>query len=139
LSLAAPLVVGSADAVAGVLIAALASSTDIGVAFGDAVLQAVVTIPAVWMITAVSVAVVGARPQVPLAALVGVVAAFGLTLLGPTFKLWDWVLAISPFWHIPNVAEAGADWSGLAWVSLVTVVFVVVGFAGFRRRDLATT
>jgi ABC-2 type transport system permease protein len=123
--------------VAGLIIAALASGADIGVQFGDTVLQALATVPATWTIAAVAVAVVGARPIVSIAAWVGVLAAFVLTLLGPTFKLWDWVLAISPFWHIPNVTDADADPWGLLWISLVTVFLLAVGFAGFRRRDLA--
>ena len=125
--------------IAGLLIGTLASNSDIDVAFRDVLLQAVATIPAVWTITAVSVAVIGARPHVRLAAWVGVISAYGLTVLGPTFKFWDWVLAISPFWHVPNVTEANPDWLGLVWISLVTLVFLAVGFAGFRRRDLATT
>ncbi|WP_336658670.1 ABC transporter permease [Leucobacter sp. USHLN153] len=122
--------------IAGLLIAALASTADIGVRFDDTILQAAATIPAVWTITAVSVAVIGARPRVSIAAWAGVLAAFGLTLLGPTFKLWDWVLAISPFWHVPNVTDSNPDWWGLVWISLVTAFFLLVGFAGFRRRDL---
>lgn len=122
--------------IAGLVIATLASTADIGVDFGNAVLQAVATVPAVWTVVAVSVAVVGARPAVSLAAWLGVLASFVLTLLGPTFKLWDWILAISPFWHIPNVTLSDADWWGLLWISLVTLVFLAVGFAGFRRRDL---
>ncbi|MGH2898056.1 MAG: ABC transporter permease, partial [Solirubrobacteraceae bacterium] len=123
--------------IAGLVIAALASAADIGVDFGNAVLQAVATVPAVWTVVAVSVAVVGARPRVSIAAWAGVLISFVLTLLGPTFKLWDWILAISPFWHIPNVTLSDADWWGLLWISLVTLLFVAVGFAGFRRRDLA--
>lgn len=123
---------------AGVVVAVLAAGADIGVGFWDTLWQAAVTIPAVWTITAVSVAVVGARPQVILAAWLGVLASFVLTLLGPTFKLWDSILAFSPFFHIPNVGAAQADWWGLVWVSLVTVFFLAVGFAGFRRRDLAS-
>lgn len=123
--------------IAGTLVAALASTADIGVEFGDALAQAVATVPAAWTVVAVSVAVVGARPHVVLAAWVGVLASFGLTLLGPTFRLWDWILAISPFWHIPNVTDADADWWGLLWISLVTLFFLLVGFAGFRHRDLA--
>jgi len=122
---------------AGLVIAALASTADIGVEFGDAFAQAVATVPAVWTVVAVSVAVIGIRPQVSLAAWIGVLASFVLTLLGPTFKLWDWVLAISPFWHIPNVTDSSADRTGLGWISLVTLFFLVVGFAGFRRRDIA--
>lgn len=123
--------------IAGTLIAALASSADIGVQFGDALVQAVVTIPATWTVVGLSVAVVGARPQVYLAAWLGVLISFGLTILGPTFNLWDWILAISPFWHVPNVTDSDADWTGLLWINLVTLLFIAIGFAGFRRRDLA--
>ncbi len=123
--------------IAGALIGALASSADIGISFADTLLQSAATIPAVWTVVALAVAVIGARPQVTLAAWAGVLASFVLTVLGPSFKLWEWVLDISPFRHIPNVAETGADWSGLGWISLVTLVFLALGFAGFRHRDLA--
>lgn len=134
LALAAPAVY---VLIAGTVIATLASTADIGVNFGDAVLQAVATVPAVWTVVAVAVAVVGARPHVSLAAWLGVLLSFALTILGPTFKLWDWILAISPYWHVPNVTVSDADWWGLLWISLVTLFLCAVGFAGFRRRDLA--
>lgn len=123
--------------IAGVLVAALAAGADIGVGFGEVVGQAVAVIPAVWTIVAVAVAVIGARPAVTIASWVGVLISFGLTLLGPTFGLDDWVLAISPLWHVPHTMLANPDWSGLGWVSLVTVLLIAVGLAGFRRRDLA--
>lgn len=122
---------------AGTIIALLASTAGLGIAFADALLQAVATVPAVWTVVALSVAVVGARPLVSLAAWVGVIASFGLTLLGPSFRLPDWALAISPFWHVPIVAAAEPDRWGLVAISAVTMVFLVVGFVGFRRRDLA--
>ncbi|MGB3414136.1 MAG: multidrug ABC transporter permease, partial [Microbacteriaceae bacterium] len=109
----------------------------IGVEFNDVVLQAAATIPAVWAVVALAVMVIGFRPQVVLAAWLGVLGSFVLTLLGPTFKLWDSVLAFSPFWHIPNVTGDDVAWIGLFWVSLVTIAFLALGFAGFRRRDLA--
>lgn len=122
--------------VAGTLVATIASGADIGVSFGQVVRQAVATVPATWTVVAVAVAVIGARPAVRLAAWIGVLISFGLTLLGPTFGLSDWVLAISPFWHVPNTS-ADPDYSGLVWITLVTVLLLAVGFAGFRRRDLA--
>lgn len=122
---------------AGLLIAARAAGAGIGVSFGPTVLQAAATIPAVWTVVALAVAVVGARPHVSLAAWVGVFASFALTVLGPTFRLPDPYLAISPFWHVPSVTASGAGWGGLLWISSVTVLFLVVGFVGFRRRDLA--
>jgi ABC-2 type transport system permease protein len=123
--------------VAGTTIALVAGRADVGLAAGDVVLATLATIPAVWALVAVAVAVVGARPQVRLAAWVGVVVSFGLTLLGPTFVLDDRVLGISPLWHVPDVSAAAPDWSGLVWVGGATAVLLAVGFLGFRRRDVA--
>lgn len=123
--------------VAGLVVATLASRADIGVTVGDVLRQAVATIPATWAVVAVSVAVVGARPVAALASWVGVLVSFALTLLGPTFGLDDWVLGISPFWHVPDVTTDPVDLTGLGWVALVTLGLLAVGVAGFRRRDLA--
>lgn len=124
--------------IAGTLVAALASTANVGVKFGDAVSQAAVTVPAIWAVIAVAVLVVGARPAVSIAAWAGVLISFALTLLGPTFKLWDSILAISPFWHVPNVTLADANGWGLLGVIAVTALLIAIGFAGYRRRDLAT-
>ncbi|MFT8395524.1 ABC transporter permease [Propionibacterium sp.] len=122
---------------AGTLIAWRAGGAGIGVSFWQVVRQALATIPAVWTITAVSVAVVGRAPRRSIASWAGVLIAFVLTLLGPIFKLWTWILAISPFWHVPNAAAARPDWWGLVWISLVTAALLGIGFTGLQRRDLA--
>jgi ABC-2 type transport system permease protein len=119
--------------VAGMIVAAQVAAAGLGLDFG----QAVAVIPALWTVVAVSVAVVGARPQVILAAWLGVLASFALTLLGPTFGLPDWALAISPFWHVPTTTLPSPDYTGLAWITLATLLLLAAGFTGFRRRDLA--
>lgn len=121
---------------AGALVALLASRADIGVGLDEVLLQAVATVPAVWTVVALAVALVGARPVASLAAWAGVLVSFMLTLLGPTFGLDDWVLGTSPFWHVPDATAAAPDWTGLGWITLVTVGLVAVGLAGFRHRDL---
>lgn len=121
--------------IAGVVIGFLAASANIGLNFGDPPLQAVATIPAVWTVVALAVAIIGARPRVQIASWAGVFASFGLTLLGPSFKLPDWALGISPFYHVPHVAAGTQNWWELVWISLFTLGFLVIGFAGFRRRD----
>lgn len=122
---------------AGSIVALLVSTADLGLSFNDAILQAIATVPAAWTVVAVSVAVVGARPIASLAAWIGVLVSFALTLLGPTFGLPDWILGISPFWHIPQTAALTPDPTGLVWITLFTLGFLSIGFAGFRRRDLA--
>ena len=125
---------GSASAT---LVAVIAAAGDVGVTFGDAAVQALAAVPAVWTAVSLAVAVVGARPAVRLLAGLGVVASFGLTVLGPTFGLDEWVLRISPFRHVPEVAAPVVDWTGLGWISLVTALLLAVGMLGFRRRALA--
>lgn len=121
---------------AGFVVALFVVNGDSGVSFGDSFLQALVTVPAVWAVVGVSVLIVGARPQVSIAAWIGVVASFGLTLLGETFKLPDWALGISPFHHVPTIGSDGATWTGLVVVGIVALVLSAAGLTGYRRRDI---
>ena len=95
------------------------------------------TVPAGWTVTAVAVFITGACPRMSLAVWIGVLLSFALTLLGPTFRLPEWALGISPFWHVPTVASEVPNGGGLLWILLATAVLVFGGFLGFRRRDLA--
>ena len=123
-------------AVAGTVMGLVAGASDAGIGFGDVVRQAIVTIPAVWVLVGVSVATVGAEPSRRIAGWLVIVATFGITLLGPTFKLPDWMLGISPLYHVPNVQAPSPGWISLAGLGAVACLLYAVGFAGFRRRDV---
>lgn len=123
--------------VAGSMMALIMSNSDIGLSFGDVLAQALLTVPALWAIAGVAAAVVGARPHVIIAAWAGVFLSFGLTILGPTFNLWDWIISISPFEHVPQVLGGDPSWVGICVVGVIALVLVAVGTAGFRRRDLS--
>lgn len=122
--------------VAGLCLGVVAHAQDDSVARGDVVAQAVATTPGVWLLVAIAVATVGAAPNRRLVAWLAVVATFGITLLGPTFRLPGWALDISPLRHAPVVIAVDPDWSGSIWVGAVTVLLLAVGFVGFRRRDV---
>ncbi|MDI2098174.1 ABC transporter permease [Ruicaihuangia caeni] len=119
---------------AALTVSARAAGSDVDA--GELLVQGLLAVPAVWVIVALAVALVGARPAARLLAWIAVVAMFGLTILGPTFNLWEWVLAISPLWHIPDVSASDADWWQLLCLALVIVLFTAIGFIGYRRRDL---
>lgn len=133
LALLAP---GAALVLAGTVIGLTASTVDGSVAVGDVLAQAVATVPAAWVLIALALAAVGVHPQRRLVAWLAVVASFALTILGPIFRLWDWILGISPFWHVPNVTAPDPDWSGLLYLSAITAALTAASFAGFRRRDV---
>jgi len=122
--------------VAGLIIGIIAHSAGIGVSFGDVFAQAVLTIVATWAVIGISVLVVGARPRLTIAGWAGVLLSFVLTVLGPSFKLPNWALAVSPFWHVPKVAAASQDWVGFIVVALVACVLIGAGTRAFTRRDL---
>ncbi|AGP30260.1 ABC transporter permease [Corynebacterium terpenotabidum] len=132
----AVLVTGALILLAGAVVGLFVANGDSGVTFGETFLQALVTVPATWAVVGVAVLVIGVRPQAAIAAWIGVVASFGLTLLGPTFKLPNWALGISPFRHIPTISSDGATWTGLSVVGIVALVLMVVGLVGYRRRDI---
>lgn len=122
---------------AAAIIGLISASAQSGASFGDVLAQGAATIPAVWVLIAIAAAAVGARPAVRLVGWLAVVATFGLTILGPTFRLPEWALAISPLHHVPNVTAAAPDWVGLFMVVAAFAGFTVLAFAGFRRRDIA--
>ncbi len=123
--------------IAATVIGALGASKHTGVSIADSVAQAAATIPAVWVLIAIAAAAVGARPAVRLVGWLAVVATFGLTILGPTFKLPEWALSISPLHHVPNMTAAEPNWTGLLAVAAIFLGFTVIAFIGFRRRDIA--
>jgi ABC-2 type transport system permease protein len=95
-----------------------------------------VQLPAVWLLTAIAVALFGLSPRL-CGATWGV---FGLvvfiTFIGALLRLGPWFMNLSPFTHIP--ALPGADFVLLPLLALSGIVgaLVVAGLGGFNRRDL---
>jgi ABC-2 type transport system permease protein len=94
-------------------------------------------VPAAWVMGGLTAALFG---LVPRTAVAGAWTALGLvaliTLLGPSIRLAQGALDISPFSHVPKLPGAPVTVAPLAWLAAVAVVLAVTGLAGFRRRDL---
>lgn len=127
---------GGAMLVSGVGIGLVNTVRSTEVTFGDAVAQGVCTIPAVWLLVGLATATVGTRPALRPLSWAGIVATFGITLLGPTFKLPEWAMSVSPMHHVPSVLAEDPSWTGLAVVSAIAAGLLVVGPLGFGRRDI---
>lgn len=117
-------------------IAMSVTASDAAITAGTVVRQVLAEIPAVAILIGVSIATIGARPQVRLVSWAAVAATFALTLLGPIFDLWDWILGISPLWHVPNVTDPSASFVPVLGLTLIAIAFATVGFLGFQRRDV---
>ncbi|MDM4138937.1 MULTISPECIES: ABC transporter permease [Mycobacterium] len=133
-------------ALGGSAVAMLASGLTAGVVYGVAsgdvaaklpmvVASAAVQLPAVWLLSAVTVCVFGVAPRltpVAWAVLVGFVALY---LIGSLAGFSQWLLDAEPFAHIPRI---GSDFTvvPLLWLLAIDVGLMILGAMAFRRRDL---
>ncbi len=132
-----------AGSAAAMLVAGVAAGLIYGVAAGDVVgkLSVVVgtaaaALPAVWLLSAVTVALFGLAPRfAPVAwgVLVGFVALY---LIGSLAGFPQWVLDIEPFAHVPRVG--GGDFTAvpLMWLLAIDATLIMLGLMAFRRRDV---
>ncbi len=140
--LASHLVAALAGSAVAMLVSGLAGGLIYGIAAGDVggklatvVGSAAVQLPAVWLLSAVTLAFLGFAPRfTPVAwgVLVGFVALY---LIGSLAGFPQWLLDLEPFAHIPRV---GSDFTAvpLLWLLASDGVLIVVGAMAFRRRDL---
>lgn len=130
---------GSAGAV---LVAGVLGGLVYGVAAGDVLgkvgfvaASAAIQLPAVWLLSALTVVLFGLAPRfTPVAwgVLVGFVALF---LIGSLAGFPQWLLDLEPFGNLPR---AGKDFTAvpLLWLLAIDAALLAGGVMAFRRRDL---
>ena len=57
--------------------------------------------------------------------------------LGALLELPQWLLDVSPFTHVPAVPAEPFAAAPLLWLGAAALALGALGFAAFRRRDLA--
>jgi ABC-2 type transport system permease protein len=97
-----------------------------------------VQLPAVWVVVAVAVLLFGLQPRASAASWAAIAVCLLLGQLGPLFGLAQWALDVSPFSHVPRLPGVAVSATPLVWLVAVAAAGIVVGLAGFRRRDIST-
>jgi ABC-2 type transport system permease protein len=104
---------------------------------GRATVAALAQVPAAWVMVSVVVAVFGWAPRLT----VGVWGLFvAFVALGEFGELWhapSWVMDLSPFRHSPLLPVDAAGAMSLVVLTAVAAALGALGYAGWRRRDLA--
>lgn len=103
-------------------------------------------LPAVWLLLAVALALIGLAPRVSAVVWLAVAWSAVASILGEALNLPRALLGLSPFEHTPRlpaeqlggVVGAGPQASlvGLSVLALLAAGLVVVGFEAFTRRNL---
>lgn len=114
-----------------------ASSAGNGGMVGQDLAAALVRLPAVWVLVALSLAVYGLAGRwvsVTWGVLVGclVVGQFG-----DLMNLPQWTQDLSPYTHVPQLPGGALDVAGMVTLVGVAAALGAIGLAAFRRRDLA--
>ncbi|TJZ42264.1 ABC transporter permease [Streptomyces piniterrae] len=109
---------------------------DVGAQIGPVLGAAVAQIPAVWVLTSLTVLLFGVLPKAAAAAWAVVGACLAIGWIGPALKLPDWVLDLSPYGHLPKLPGSDVTAAPFLWLLALSALLLVAGLAGFRRRDI---
>ncbi|WP_433398747.1 ABC transporter permease [Streptomyces sp. CA-146814] len=115
-----------------------AASTGDTALMGELLGAAAAYAPALWVTVAVTVLLFGWCPRAASAAWVVPVYAFLVGYLGAILRFPDWTNNLSPFGHVPRLPADQMSWTPVLVLTAVAIGLVLLGLAGFRRRDLET-
>lgn len=141
--LAGHLVPALAGSALAILLAGLTAGLAYGLTAGDVAGKlptvlgtAMVQLPAVWLLSAVTVFLFGLAPRFTPAAWGVLVGFIALYLLGSLSGFSQWLLNLEPFAHTPRVG--GGDFTAvpLLWLLAVDIALITLGVMAFRRRDV---
>jgi ABC-2 type transport system permease protein len=141
--LASHLAIALIGSAAAIMIAALVAGLTYGVAAGDVAGKlptvlgtAAVQLPAVWLLSSVTVAVFGLLPRFTPVAWGVLVVFIAVYLLGSLANSPQWLLDLEPFTHTPRVGSAQFTVAPLVWLLAIDAALIALGAIAFRRRDL---
>ena len=133
-------------ALVGPAIALLVAGLVAGVAYGiatddmkavpDVLGAAAVQLPAIWLLTAITVALFGLAPRFTPVAWGVLVAFLVLFMVGSVADLPQAVLDLEPFGHLPALPGGEFTAAPVLWLLAIDAVLIGVGTVAFRRRDL---
>jgi polyether ionophore transport system permease protein len=108
---------------------------DVGGKLATVVGTAAMQLPAVWLLSAVTVALFGMAPRFTPVAWGVLVGFIALYLIGSLAGFPQWLLDLEPFAHVPRV---GRDFAvvPVLWLLAIDAALIIVGAMAFRRRDL---
>ncbi|MFC7550357.1 ABC transporter permease [Plantactinospora sp. GCM10030261] len=112
---------------------------DIGGELPRVIGAAAVQLPAVWVLTAIAVALTGLLPRLVGASWAGLAVCLLLTLVGAAMRLDQWLLDVSPFTHLPKMPGGAVAVAPLVWLAMVAAGLATGGLTGLRRRDIPVT
>lgn len=102
-----------------------------------ALLASLISAPAVWLVVAVPLALIGVLPRwASVVAWVVLVWCVLAGYFGVVLGLPDWLQQTSPFGHVPLWPAVPMRWTPVLLLTAVALALLAVAVTGIRRRDL---
>jgi ABC-2 type transport system permease protein len=105
---------------------------DVGRVLGAAMVQ----LPAVWVLAAVAVLLVGAVPRWAVASWAALVLCLLVGFIGSGVELNHWLVDVSPFTHVPRLPGAAWSTTPVALLLAAALLLSAAGLTALRRRDI---
>lgn len=102
----------------------------------DLIIAGISFAPAIWVAIGVAVVLFGWFPKRTSYSWAIIVYAFIVFYFGSILQMSEWMMDLSPFNHVPAIPAESFDWVSTVLLTGLAAIFVVVGWIGFRRRDL---
>ncbi len=93
-------------------------------------------LPAVWVMTALAVAITGFAPRLIILAWGALVAMVLVSELGALLSWPQWILDASPSAHVPLVPSEPMNWVATLVLAAIAGVLMLAGAWRYSRRDL---
>lgn len=96
----------------------------------------VANLPSIVLFMALMVGLVGLYPRLRTMVWAYLGVSFLITYFGSLMNLPKWALKISPFYWTKKVPVDAINTTPLMWMLVVAVILIVIGFVGYKNRDL---
>lgn len=106
------------------------------ISFEVLIKAAFVHLPAIWIMVGLAVFLIGLLPNLTGLVWVYLGYSFFVVYIGEMLQLSDWFAKITPFGHVPQVPMEEINIAKILGLILVAAVLIVVGFIGYKRRDI---
>jgi ABC-2 type transport system permease protein len=105
-------------------------------AIGQAVVAALLFVPAVWLLVGFTTTLIGLFPRATAVAWAVLGGCFVIGMFGQLLDLAAWVQDISPFQHVPPYPAGDVEVLPLAALLATAALLTAIGVVGLQRRDV---
>lgn len=95
-----------------------------------------VYLPAIWVMTGMAVLLVGLLPRFTSFIWLYLGYSFFVVYLGGLLQFPEWLANLTPFGHIPQIPVEEMSYGVVSILTILALVLTVLGFVGYRKRDL---